>query len=108
MGTAVVALITLQPILGYMHHRYFLSHGKRGVISHIHIWYGRALMLIGIVNGGLGLQLANSSTAFIVVYSVIAGLASVAYLGSIFVGERRRSAARVKQMSPQMSQEESR
>ncbi|KAJ4016759.1 hypothetical protein NW752_003890 [Fusarium irregulare] len=108
MGTAVVALITLQPILGYMHHRYFLSHGKRGVISHIHIWYGRALMLIGIVNGGLGLQLANSSTAFIVVYSVIAGLASVAYLGSIFVGERRRSASCVKQMSPQMSQEESR
>ncbi|KAL4730436.1 hypothetical protein ACLX1H_002470 [Fusarium chlamydosporum] len=108
MGTAVCALITLQPILGYMHHRYFLSHGKRGIISHVHIWYGRALIIIGIVNGGLGLQLANSSRAFIIVYSVIAGLAALAWLGAIFVGERRRSASRVKQMSPQMSQEESR
>ncbi|GKU00127.1 cellobiose dehydrogenase [Fusarium langsethiae] len=108
MGTAVCALITLQPILGYMHHRYFLSHGKRGIISHIHIWFGRALMIIGIVNGGLGLQLASSSRAFIIAYSVIAGLAAVLYLGAAVVGERRRSASHVKQISPQMSQEEAR
>lgn len=106
MGTVVVVLITLQPILGYMHHRYFLSHGKRGIISHIHIWFGRALMIIGIVNGGLGLKLASSSRAFIIAYSVIAGLAAILYLGAAIVGERRRSASRVKQMSPQMSQEE--
>jgi hypothetical protein len=108
MGTAVCALITLQPILGYMHHRYFLSHGGRGIISHVHIWFGRALMIIGIVNGGLGLQLANSSKAYIIAYSVIAGLAAVLYLGAAIVGERRRSASRVKQISPQMSQEEAR
>ncbi|KAF5241342.1 hypothetical protein FAUST_4024 [Fusarium austroamericanum] len=108
MGTVVVVLITLQPILGYMHHRYFLSHGKRGIISHIHIWFGRALMIIGIVNGGLGLKLASSSRAFIIAYSVIAGLAAILYLGAAIVGERRRSASRVKQMSPQMSQEEAR
>ncbi|RGP74308.1 cellobiose dehydrogenase [Fusarium longipes] len=108
MGTAVCALITLQPILGYMHHRHFLSHGKRGIISHIHIWFGRALMIIGIVNGGLGLQLASSSRAFIIAYSVIAGLAAVLYLGAAVVGERRRSASHVKQISPQMSQEEAR
>ncbi|RSL80373.1 hypothetical protein BHE90_005405 [Fusarium euwallaceae] len=107
MGTIVVALMGLQPILGYAHHRYFRSHGKRGIISHVHIWFGRILMILGIVNGGLGLQLASSSTGYIVAYSVIAGIAALLYTGSIFVGSMRR-AARVKQISPQMSQEEQR
>ncbi|KAJ4327119.1 hypothetical protein N0V84_002507 [Fusarium piperis] len=107
MGTIVVALMGLQPILGYAHHRYFKSHGKRGIISHVHIWFGRVLMVLGIVNGGLGLQLASSSTGYIVAYSVIAGIAALVYTGSIFVGGMRR-AARTKQISPQMSQEEQR
>ncbi|KAF4455498.1 hypothetical protein F53441_2288 [Fusarium austroafricanum] len=108
MGTAVCALMTLQPIFGYMHHRYFVAHRQRGPISHLHIWFGRALIIIGIVNGGLGLKLANSSTAYVIAYSVIAGIASVLYLAAAFIGERRRSASRAKQMSPQMSQEEAR
>ncbi|CZR34725.1 uncharacterized protein FPRO_01154 [Fusarium proliferatum ET1] len=108
MGTAVCALMTLQPVLGYMHHRYFVSHRKRGVVSHVHIWFGRALIIVGIVNGGLGLQLANSSTAYIIAYSVIAGIAAILYLAAAFIGERRRNASRAKQISPQMSQEEAR
>lgn len=105
MGTIVVALMGLQPIFGFAHHRYFKSHGRRGVISHVHIWYGRILMLVGIVNGGLGLKLASSPTGYVVAYSVIAGIAALVYTGSIFVGNMRR-AARAKQMSPQMSQED--
>ncbi|KAM0424715.1 hypothetical protein ACHAPT_010025 [Fusarium lateritium] len=107
MGTIVVALMGLQPILGFAHHRYFRSHGKRGIISHVHIWFGRILMILGIINGGLGLQLASSSNGYIIAYSVIAGIAALVYTGSIFVGGMRKT-ARVKQMSPQMSQEEQR
>ncbi|KAF9768066.1 hypothetical protein IL306_014674 [Fusarium sp. DS 682] len=108
MGTAVCALMTLQPILGYMHHLYFVSHRKRGIVSHVHIWFGRALIIIGIVNGGLGLKLANSSTGYIIAYSVTAGIVSILYLAAAFIGERRRNATRAKQISPQMSQEEAR
>ncbi|KAF4958169.1 hypothetical protein FSARC_11053 [Fusarium sarcochroum] len=107
MGTIVCALIGLQPILGFMHHKYFVSHGKRGIVSHVHIWFGRGLMILGIINGGLGLQLASSSKAYIIAYSVIAGIAAMLYIGGIFVGGMRK-APRVKQMSPQMSQEEAR
>lgn len=107
MGTIVVALMGLQPILGFAHHRYFRSHGKRGIISHVHIWFGRILMILGIINGGLGLQLASSSKGYIIAYSVIAGIAALLYTGSIFVGGMRRT-ARVKSISPQMSQEEQR
>ncbi|KAF5006082.1 hypothetical protein FDECE_7523 [Fusarium decemcellulare] len=107
MGTIVVALIALQPVLGFVHHQYFKSHGKRGIVSHVHIWFGRILMILGIINGGLGLQLASSSKGYIIAYSVIAGIAAILYVAGIFVGGMRKT-SRAKQMSPQMSQEEQR
>lgn len=108
MGTVVVALMGLQPILGWAHHRFFVKNQRRGAISHIHIWYGRALMILGIINGGLGLQLANSPRGYIIAYSVIAGIAFVLYVAGVFVGKSRRG-DRLKQInSPPMSQEERR
>lgn len=80
MGTVVCAMIGLQPILGWAHHEYFVKHQQRGLISHTHIWYGRALIIIGIVNGGLGLQLASAPQRFIIAYSVVAAIMSVLYV----------------------------
>ncbi|KAF5025282.1 hypothetical protein F66182_2615 [Fusarium sp. NRRL 66182] len=107
MGTIVVVLITMQPVLGWLHHRHFVNHGKRGIVSHVHIWFGRALLIIGIVNGGLGLQLASSSMGYIIAYSVIAGIAALLYIGGAFLGGMRKT-SRAKEMSTQMSQIESR
>ncbi|KAF5976338.1 hypothetical protein FCOIX_7194 [Fusarium coicis] len=36
-----------------------------------HIWYGRVLMILGIVNGGLGLQLAGASKKLIIGYGMV-------------------------------------
>ncbi|KAI0004675.1 putative iron reductase domain protein [Xylariaceae sp. FL0662B] len=79
LGTVVVCLMAVQPALGYVHHRHFVKHQARGIVSHGHIWYGRALMIMGIVNGGLGLALTGASQAFVIVYSVVAGVAFVVY-----------------------------
>ncbi|KAJ4175768.1 hypothetical protein NW759_017113 [Fusarium solani] len=105
MGTIVVALIGLQPILGWAHHRYFVDHGKRGVISHVHIWLGRILMIISIINGGLGLQLASSPRGYIIAYSVVAGIAALLYIAGAFVSGLRKT-TRAKQISPQMTQDQ--
>lgn len=107
MGTIVVVLIALQPILGWAHHRYFMSHGKRGIISHVHIWLGRVLLALGIITGGLGLQLAGSPRGYVITYSIVAGIAAVLYIAGIFVSGMRKT-TRAEQMSPQMSQEEQR
>ncbi|KAI5862589.1 putative iron reductase domain protein [Durotheca rogersii] len=85
-GTAVVCLMTLQPGLGYLHHRYFVQNQKRGPISHAHIWYGRALMIMGVVNGGLGIALAGNQRTFVIAYSTVAGVMFVIY-GADFVQE---------------------
>lgn len=90
LGTVVVVLITLQPLTGFVHHSHYKKHQARNVVSHSHIWFGRILMALGVINGGLGLQLASSSNAWVIAYSVIAALMTVAYIGAI-VFKRMRS-----------------
>ncbi|KAI8950991.1 iron reductase domain protein [Xylaria longipes] len=90
LGTVVVALFGVQPIGGYIHHRHFVKHQKRGLVSHGHIWYGRILMVLGIVNGGLGLQLAGAAQSLIIAYSVIAAVFFSAYIGGAILGEIKR------------------
>ncbi|UKZ96621.1 uncharacterized protein TrAFT101_011399 [Trichoderma asperellum] len=87
MGTIIVVLLALQPIFGWLHHGYYVKNQSRGAISYVHIWYGRTLLIIGTINGGLGLQLANQSKGFIIAYSVVAGVIILIYLASIATTE---------------------
>ncbi|KAE9376255.1 iron reductase domain protein [Stipitochalara longipes BDJ] len=78
-GTVIVGLFLLQPIFGLIHHLHFRKHQTRNPVSHLHIWYGRALIICGIVNGGLGLQLAGNSKGGMIGYGVVAGVMGVLY-----------------------------
>ncbi|KAF4981048.1 hypothetical protein FZEAL_3100 [Fusarium zealandicum] len=84
LGLTVVVLLSVQPFLGYLHHRRYTQNGGRGMLKHIHIWYGRILMVMGIVNGGLGLQLAGQTTGiWAIAYSVVGGVLGASYMGSV-------------------------
>lgn len=74
-----------------MHYR---KYKERGIISHIHIWYGRSLILLGIVDGGLGLWLAEAPPNFIVVYCVAAGLVTPVYILSVVFSIRKKKLSR--------------
>jgi hypothetical protein len=91
LGTVVCIAMVIQPVIGFLHHRYYKKYQTRGVISYAHIWYGRLIMFIGILNGGLGLQLAGAPKSFTIAYSVIAALVGIAYCASSYIGEMRRS-----------------
>ncbi|XXG98798.1 hypothetical protein Hte_005128 [Hypoxylon texense] len=93
LGTVVVCLMVLQPVLGWLHHRNFVKHQSRGLASYAHIWYGRALLIMGVVNGGLGLQLASAPRRFVIVYAVLAGVMFLVYAASSAYGEYRRRLA---------------
>lgn len=96
----VVALLAFQPALGWFHHRHFRKYQRRGIISYIHIWYGRALMVAGVVCGGLGLGWAQGPQSFIIAYSVIATVFFTLYVASSMFGQvrrRRRQAQRIKE-----------
>jgi hypothetical protein len=73
IGLVLLALVTLQPFTGWIHHRIFkvralaVATTNRGprpgrtVWGRLHLWSGRALITLGIINGGLGLRLMESN-----------------------------------------------
>lgn len=95
IGLVVLGLILFQPLLGWIHHAKFKRLGKRTWWSHGHIWIGRTMITLGIINGGLGLQLANASQSAITAYAVVAGIMWALWVLSAIYGEiRRRGAAK--------------
>ncbi|KAI1807272.1 putative iron reductase domain protein [Daldinia bambusicola] len=80
LGTVVVSLMGLQPVLGWLHHRHYRRYQTRNFLTHAHSWYGRVLMLVGVINGGLGLMLTSAAMKFIVLYCVFAVLMALFYI----------------------------
>merc|ERR1712225_68237 len=79
-GIILVALFLIQPIFGLIHHIQYKRNLSRAGVSHLHIWYGRILMLLAIIDGGLGLQLANNSRNGKIAYAVVAAVVGVVYI----------------------------
>jgi hypothetical protein len=111
-GLVIFCVATIQPWLGWIHHIIFrrrLIAFKKGIdakkpgrtiLTRLHIWIGRTLILLGVVNGGLGLRLA-ATTPFNtpsvtrkveIAYGVLAGLMFLLYAGVSLVFEWRRAA----------------
>jgi hypothetical protein len=86
----VVAGLSVQPFVGYLQHRHYQKHHNRSVLGWAHIWWGRLLLLLGAINGGLGLQLAGASNASIIAYSVIAGFFWLLYVCVALITSLRR------------------
>jgi hypothetical protein len=63
IGLVVVCTIAVfQPILGSLQHMYFKRTGRRSIYGYMHRWIGRAAIIVGIINNGLGFKLARDDT----------------------------------------------
>ncbi|OAA58442.1 integral membrane protein [Niveomyces insectorum RCEF 264] len=93
----IVTLITLffQPFFGFLHHARFRQLGRRTIWSYLHLWNGRIGITVGMVNGGLGLRLANASHGKKVAYIVVAVIMWFVWFLFAVVGEIRRSRNKV-------------
>lgn len=100
IGIVLFALLAFQPLLGFIHHVFFKRYNKRTIWSYGHIWFGRIAIILGIVNGGLGLGLAKRtgfmapSEGAVIGYSVVAGFFGLAYILAAIFGERKRTRSR--------------
>ncbi|KAK4548066.1 hypothetical protein LTR36_010786 [Oleoguttula mirabilis] len=115
IGIVLFVLLIFQPILGFLHHVMFKKHSRRVIWSYGHIWLGRFVITLGIINGGLGLQLAQRTRFLappqgsIIAYSVVAGIIWVIYMASAIYGEtKRRSNSAKGDITPPPQYEESR
>ena len=82
IGTVVVAALYLQPALGLLHHLVYRKNGKTTVWAVLHVWWGRIIVTLGIINGGLGLMLSGNTTNGEIIYGAIAGSIWVVWMGT--------------------------
>lgn len=84
IGLVVVSGLTLfQPIMGLLQHRYYRKTGSKGIFAYVHRWFGRTMIVLGIINAGLGLQLAIGPKGAVIAYSVVAGVVGLCYCAII-------------------------
>jgi len=90
IGLVVLGGFFFQPLLGWLHHVRLKKTGRRTAWSHLHLWLGRGAIILGIVNGGFGLELADASDSAITAYSVVAVVVCLLWLLSALMFEYRR------------------
>lgn len=112
MGLGILTVALFQPFLGLIHHDVFkkrlvfwragLSTKKPGrtIWGWMHVWNGRSLITLGVINGGFGIRLASKSPfqdaattrkAYIG-YGVVGGLMWLLYAGVSALFAYRRNA----------------
>jgi hypothetical protein len=72
IGMVVISSLIFQPTTGLTHHLMAKNRGGRSVFTRLHIWWGRAVITLGAINSGLGLQLAGTTKTSQIVYGVFA------------------------------------
>ena len=83
IGIVVIAVLFFQPIGGYLAHRLYAKNEKATSPSVAHRWIGRIFLVLGAINGGLGLQLGANSRKGEIAYGVITGVSFAIWGASI-------------------------
>lgn len=97
IGIIVVSyLVLFQPFIGLLQHRRFRKTGDKSSLAYIHRWSGRIIIVLGIINGGLGFHLAGVGSesapyGAVIAYSVAAAIIGLGYVSVIgLIGHRKR------------------
>jgi len=62
LGIVVVAALPLQSVFGYIHHLRYKQVGRRTLNSHLHLWTGRAVIVLGMINTVLYVSSSSPKT----------------------------------------------
>ncbi|KAJ5151309.1 uncharacterized protein N7482_010561 [Penicillium canariense] len=95
VGMIVIAYLALfQPTFGFLQHIYFRKHQKKSALSYLHRWVGRCMIILGVINGGLGFHLSGIGAPFaptggVIAYSVVAGIVGLSYVLVVTLLPRR-------------------
>lgn len=89
IGIVLLGLLAYQGFAGLYHHKKIQKTGRRTWISYSHIWIGRIAIILGMINGGLGISLAGDvEDRYVIAYGVVAGVMGVLYIASAVYGLR--------------------
>lgn len=96
-------LVAFQPALGIYQHLHYHKTGGRSVLGVVHQWLGRVVILVGVVNGGLGFRQSGpvGSTyvprGAVIGYSIVAVIVFIIYVAVVFISKRRAQNAPIRE-----------
>ncbi|KAK5044882.1 hypothetical protein LTR84_010420 [Exophiala bonariae] len=94
IGLCIFALMALQPITELLNHSLHHRYPRIIYLGHVHVWLGRILITVGIINGGLGFRLADMIPGLQwpqwpkILYGALAGLIWIVYVAIIIVCDK--------------------
>ena len=96
IGIVVVVALFLQAALGYVHHANYKKYEGRTWASHAHLWTGRVVIVVGMLNAVLGFVLAGNTLAAAAV-GVVSVLILIGSAAATYFGSRRPHAKRTSE-----------
>ncbi|KAK5133931.1 hypothetical protein LTR08_007160 [Meristemomyces frigidus] len=90
IGMLLLGILFFVPLMGIIHHNMYKTVQRRTMWSYGHIFTGRVGIVLGMINGGLGLQLAKAGGSYTTAYGVFAGLIGAIYITTIVFAEFKR------------------
>ncbi|KAJ8604257.1 hypothetical protein MRB53_041855 [Persea americana] len=95
IGIVVIAIMVLfMPFAGWFHHKIWMRRRRSSVWTYAHRWLGRAVVILGGINGGLGFAITmpkNDAHWLMIMYIVLAAVSFAAWWISAFVWAWRES-----------------
>ncbi|MCJ1473424.1 hypothetical protein MMC13_002075 [Lambiella insularis] len=88
IGIVAVVALFAQAYFGYAHHLHFKKMGRRTTISHLHLWTGRLVVPLGMLNACLGFTLASQIPLGIGIAGISIAILTVTYLLSYCAARR--------------------
>ena len=89
IGIIVVGALAFQPIGGLIHHYMYKKYHQRTIWAITHVWSGRIVLTLGMINGGLGLMLSDNTVKGEIAYGVVAGVMWLTWMAAAVWGHLR-------------------
>jgi hypothetical protein len=104
IGLLTVSIIILfQPILGFIQHQHFKKTGGKSVFAYLHRWIGRGAIVLGMINSGLGFQLAETTGIIVPTHSYIRSYVLLGVLVFIWFSVVMFDTLRVRRQKPSLN-----
>lgn len=102
IGIVVVVALFAQAYFGYAHHRSFKRVQRRTILSRLHLWTGRLVVPLGMLNAVLGFTLASQTPHAIGIAVVSIAVLVVTYLLSYYAARRKAKSKTLQQAPPEI------
>jgi hypothetical protein len=94
----VACLVLFQPGMGLLQHRYFRKTGGKGPFAYLHRWLGRVMIILGVVNVGLGFEITGIGSSdvpigAVIAYGAVAGVIAIVYTVIVMLTGRRATSS---------------